>query len=874
VKESYSASSRASTSNRHDTAPIQRLLARLTTNGYEPRPTGSGQWESRCPGHKGQRRNLSIREGNDGTVLIRCHHSDESGQSCSAAAIVGELGLELKDLFAKTPGSPESNGEAKPKSSGSGRNAANGKPAGNLRKASYPSPDAAFLALGLGKPAASWMYQLVDGTETAAVARFDQPGGRKEYRPAHRNQSGWSIGDPPGLWPPYNLREVAGVERLYFFEGEKCCEIGRSLGLKTSTTAHGAQSPHKTDLEPTAGKEIIIILDVGPAGEGYGKALVGLLGRLEPRPRVKILRLPGLERDGDDIEQWVQAHEGWKTDQLRAEIERLAAQEPFIDMGRPEIICGSEDPDEGLKTWTPAAMSALYLANSPPFIFQRPGSLVRMKPAEVDAPPEIEPLSQDALRGVLDRVANWGSAYRTSKGELRIKYGPPRMDVVRDVASLGTWDTGTIPRLDAVVETPRFLPDGRLLTQSGYHADARIFYAPPVGLAGITIPVNPDSEDVRWAKSLLIDDLFCDFPFANAASLANAVALTLLPFVRSMVSGPTPLHHHTAATEGTGKTLLAVACSYPSLGRELNLNPQKEGESEWRKALTSTFMAGHTHFFIDNLNNPPGWDGTPTPIDSGVLALALTAPYYVDRKLGGNEEARIRIQTVFMSSGNNVMFSRELTRRIVPIELVATSENPSMRTGFKHDPLIEGFIQPRRRDLLRACLILCQHWIAQGKPLGKQTMGRYETYARTMGGILDSIEIPGFLDNRSKLIGRNVESTRWPALVAAWHTAHAETMVTSADLWKTIASNQDLHVAFADIVGDKGELSQKQRLGRAIEKQTNQVWGDWRIVRTDIRVRNGSAVYRLKPASEACFETDGEADSDATSNDDSDSDIF
>ena len=115
-----------------------------------------------------------------------------------------------------------------------------------------------------------------------------------------------------------------------------------------------------------------------------------------------------------------------------------------------------------------------------------------------------------------------------------------------------------------------------------------------------------------------------DFPFANAASRANALAVMLLPFVRLMIDGPTPPHHFTASTEGTGKGLCASACSYPYLGRELDINVQKESEAEWRKALTSFFMSGGSHYFIDNMYNPPGWDDVPRDVDSGGLAAAWT----------------------------------------------------------------------------------------------------------------------------------------------------------------------------------------------------------------------------------------------------------
>ncbi len=58
------------------------------------RQTGTGRWRARCPAHDGRNTQvLSISEGSDGTVLIKCF------AGCSALAIVNAVGLELHDLF-------------------------------------------------------------------------------------------------------------------------------------------------------------------------------------------------------------------------------------------------------------------------------------------------------------------------------------------------------------------------------------------------------------------------------------------------------------------------------------------------------------------------------------------------------------------------------------------------------------------------------------------------------------------------------------------------------------------------------------------------------------------------------------------------------
>ncbi|HEX6995054.1 MAG TPA: DNA primase [Gammaproteobacteria bacterium] len=68
---------------------VADLLARL--DGV--RETGPGKWIARCPAHEDRRPSLSIRETDDGTILLH----DFGG--CSPIEIVHTLGLEYRDLF-------------------------------------------------------------------------------------------------------------------------------------------------------------------------------------------------------------------------------------------------------------------------------------------------------------------------------------------------------------------------------------------------------------------------------------------------------------------------------------------------------------------------------------------------------------------------------------------------------------------------------------------------------------------------------------------------------------------------------------------------------------------------------------------------------
>lgn len=69
--------------------PAETMLARL--EGI--RSFGPSRWMARCPSHTDRTASLSIRECDDGRVLINCFGG------CGAADVVAAVGLELSDLF-------------------------------------------------------------------------------------------------------------------------------------------------------------------------------------------------------------------------------------------------------------------------------------------------------------------------------------------------------------------------------------------------------------------------------------------------------------------------------------------------------------------------------------------------------------------------------------------------------------------------------------------------------------------------------------------------------------------------------------------------------------------------------------------------------
>jgi DNA primase (bacterial type) len=72
----------------HD-KPVNKVLQSLDS----VKKTAPDRWMAKCPAHNDRRPSLSIRETEDGKVLLKCW------SGCGAAEIVNALGLSLADLF-------------------------------------------------------------------------------------------------------------------------------------------------------------------------------------------------------------------------------------------------------------------------------------------------------------------------------------------------------------------------------------------------------------------------------------------------------------------------------------------------------------------------------------------------------------------------------------------------------------------------------------------------------------------------------------------------------------------------------------------------------------------------------------------------------
>ena len=474
-----------------------------------------------------------------------------------------------------------------------------------------------------------------------------------------------------------------------------------------------------------------------------------------------------------------------------------------------------------LREKTAEALDALKRVNTPPRLFVRGNHLVRLHDATRQHGPVIVMLGEHELRGALARAADFESDGHPVS---------PPIDVVRDVLALGKW---SFPRLERVVEAPVLRPNGSILSAVGYDLTSAIFYAPGPHLILPPIPRCPTWAEVIDARLLLRRELLGDFPFVDAASRANALALLLTPILRPMIAGPTPLALIDKPIGGTGASLLAEVVAIIATGREAAMMSQVEDEAEWRKQITATLRDGPMLVVIDDVESAPpptAWarSNRPWGFRSKSLARALTSTTWKDRILGKSTEIELPQRAVWIATGNNISIGRDFARRSYRIRLDACMEHPEERpaSSFRH-PLPTWALEQRGR-LLVAILTLVRGWTTAGRPeptIPVPTIGGFTNWAETLGAILAYAGVKGFLQNMEGVHEEIDEETKaWAAFVVAWFRTFGSREVTVSQIEKKIQrEGSALRMALPpDLARDLGP-GFTQRLGCLLRRHVDQI---------------------------------------------------
>lgn len=245
---------------------------------------------ARCPAHDDRKSSLSVAQGGDGKVLLKCF------AGCETEQIVGALGLEMKDLF-------------------------NDK--GHLD----PEP----------RIVKAYDYTDEHGDRLYQVVRFEP----KDFRQRRPNGDGWTWKLDGTRRVPYRLHDLAKSKPkvLFIAEGEKDVDTLWSLGLAATCNPGGAGKwvDAYTDVLVTLLGRVKIVIFSDNDDPGRKHALQVARTWLGKAEAVKVLlALPGVPVKGD-VADYLTMHS-------KDELVSLVKATPSLTLEKLERLEAEHDP--------------------------------------------------------------------------------------------------------------------------------------------------------------------------------------------------------------------------------------------------------------------------------------------------------------------------------------------------------------------------------------------------------------------------------------------------------------------------------------------------------------------------------------------------
>ncbi len=426
--------------------------------------------------------------------------------------------------------------------------------------------------------------------------------------------------------------------------------------------------------------------------------------------------------------------------------------------------------------------------------------------------PTIAVVDRAHLRERLDRQARWVEI-QERRGKTREVPSLPPLSVTDSILARLEWPE--LRPLEAVVEQPVFLGDGRILARPGYDAASGIEYDPG-GVVFPTVPDRPTRDQAIRAGLDLLDPLV-DFPFASEADRFVALAAVLTLLGRSAIAGPCPLFAFRSPVPGSGKSLLADVVAIVGTGRPAARMSAPETDEEMRKRILSLGLDGSPAILVDNVDGLFG---------SSSIAASLTCDEFKDRQLGHNRTLTVPMRGIWLITGNNVAFKGDLGRRVVPADLAPKMEHPEDRVGFIHSPLLP-YVHERRAVLVTAGLTILRAFHVAGRPgHGLPAKGSFENWDRLVRAAVlwvAGIDPLATCERIREQGDADLEVLR--TAMGTWHEEVGPEARTAVQVCELARGKPELAAALAGLCGCDVVRLDARRLGYALRRVRGRVVG-------------------------------------------------
>ena len=712
------------------TNTLDDILVKLAqVTGYTPQRSGD-EWRARCPAHEDDTPSLSVREGDQQAILMKCH------AGCAYEAIVAKLDLAHKP--------------AKP---------------------------------GQRRIAATYSYCDLDGHEVRQKIRYEPKG----FAIRHQDVAGkWVY--KAGVGPivlyrfPELLKGIAEGQTILIVEGEKDADRLAALEWIATTNIEGASEPGKKakwrkdyTAQLSGAGRVVLIPDNDAPGRAHMQHIAQQLqGNVAD---LRWLELPSLPEKGD-VSDWL--NQGHTRDELLALVEQAPA--PRQEATSKEVL--EEQPpipaprsakvriNAGELPEAVDAVEAALMTHSAP-IYQRGDALCRVVcvPDCVvrggkERPQQVTSILLLDTEHLLDRINRLIHFERWSdRKNDYARCHAPRAAATALLARVGEW---LFPALSGVVNAPTLRPDGSLLDQPGYDPATGLLFEAQ-GVVFPQIPEHPTRAQAEAALTFIGQEVLAGFPFAEPSDRAAALSALLTALIRPALR-TAPMHTFDAPHPGSGKSLLADVVALVATGNTAKVMSFTRDPEEMRKRVLSVLLQGAAVVNLDNLEEP---------LQGAALCSALSQTSYSDRLLQYSRTISVSTCCTWMATGNNLQVIGDITRRCIPCRLDAQCEHPEERE-FKRD--LYDWIPRHRSQLVTAGLTILRAYLAAGKP--KQPMkalGGFEDWSNTVRAALIWLGEADPNVGRAEFENADPDRLKLRALMTAWYATFKSAGATSKE---------------------------------------------------------------------------------------------
>ena len=459
---------------------------------------------------------------------------------------------------------------------------------------------------------------------------------------------------------------------------------------------------------------------------------------------------------------------------------------------RQEIVVSGRHTDEQADD----ALQAVKIFNNlpldtypnriPDILIQHNGeaSFVRF---DTDEKPSLVPYTASSMWKYLTRCARFFRLVRSGGKTLKEPVEHPVPHIAQNVLdTLRRNPKGYAQKTNGFVEVPVLRPDGTILHTHGYDSETGIIYQPDPKLDIPDIPVFPSPAAITAARELVLEVIH-DFPFADSASRANAVALMFSPIVRSAIDGVVPIALINASDAGSGKSYLANVVSIIATGQEAEIKSIPSDESEMERVITTLLLDNNRKVIcFDNLNRQ---------LSSGALCAAITSVVWSDRVIRTSTLCKIPNLATWIFTGNAISLGGDMPRRCYLINLNA-GPHPEQRDAstFLHHPLFP-WVKENRGRIIAALLTMARAWYVAKcpAPSDRAHLGGFETWVETVQGILAYAGIPGCLGNLRTVYGvLDEEGLEWESFLLNIREWSKGSPFSTADLVAALPTREAL----------------------------------------------------------------------------------